>query len=64
LVFFGSGAVKFKAVCSLPNAVFFDAISPSAKHMASISFHAYQSNKFADLAYFEPYYLKDFVAGK
>lgn len=36
---------------------------PSARHMASLAFSAFKKEQFADLAYFEPFYLKDFVAG-
>ncbi|MCE1200970.1 MAG: tRNA (adenosine(37)-N6)-threonylcarbamoyltransferase complex dimerization subunit type 1 TsaB [Bacteroidia bacterium] len=36
---------------------------PSARYMASLAFSAFKKEEFADLAYFEPFYLKDFVAG-
>ena len=65
VVFFGDGAAKCKAVFSAnPNAVFIDDVFPSAKDMVTLSEKAFQSKQFEDAAYFEPFYLKDFVAGK
>jgi len=46
-----------------PNAVFIDNIFPSAKNMIKISQDAFNASRFEDMAYFEPYYLKDFVTG-
>jgi len=46
------------------NAVFLENYFPSANEMAKISYINFNSNNFEDVAYFEPYYLKDFVAGK
>jgi tRNA threonylcarbamoyladenosine biosynthesis protein TsaB len=37
---------------------------PSARHMGKLSERAYHAGDFADVAYHEPYYLKDFIAGK
>ncbi len=59
--FLGDGAEKCKAVIQHKNAVFIDAKYPSAKEMSSISFKKFQQNNFEDVAYFEPFYLKDFV---
>jgi tRNA threonylcarbamoyladenosine biosynthesis protein TsaB len=39
-----------------------DNIAPSAKTMIPLALEDYNNNKFADVAYFEPFYLKDFVA--
>lgn len=65
MVFVGDGAAKCKeAFSSRPNAVFIDDVFPSAKQMIPLSEIAYQAAKFEDVAYFEPFYLKDFVAGK
>ena len=53
---------KLKTVLTKDNFVFLDAIIyPSAKEMSIVSFQKYQNNDFADVAYFEPYYLKDFM---
>lgn len=60
--FFGNGAEKCKAVIDNPNAVFIEDIYPSALYMADLASKAYKMKKFVDVAYFEPYYLKDFIA--
>jgi len=65
LVFFGDGSAKCKEVLSTnKNAFFIDDIVPSAKDMIGLSEYAFNKNQFEDVAYFEPFYLKDFVAGK
>ena len=65
LVFFGDGSAKCKEVFSTnKNAFFIDDIVPSAKDMIGLSEYAFNTNQFEDVAYFEPFYLKDFVAGK
>jgi len=61
VVFIGTGAPKCRTIINHPNAVFFDHVYPSAGSLASLSYKAYQNNKFENLAYFEPFYLKDFV---
>ena len=62
--FLGDGAFKCKEVIKSENVVFVDNIFPSAKEMIKLSFEKFSNNDFEDLAYFEPYYLKDFIAGK
>lgn len=57
----GSGAEKCRGALQHPNFVFNDSVVPSSKQMASIAFEKFKSNQFEDVAYFEPYYLKDFV---
>ncbi len=65
LVFFGDGAAKCKETFfSNSNAVFIDDIYPSAKNMIPLSEKAFNAKQLEDVAYFEPFYLKDFVAGK
>lgn len=65
MVFFGGGATKCKhALGQHDNAVFVDDIHPSAKHIGAMAWEKYQKNQFEDLAYFEPFYLKDFIAKK
>lgn len=59
--FLGDGAEKCKAVITHKNANFIDDIFPSAIHMANLSEEKYTTSSFEDVAYFEPYYLKDFV---
>jgi len=64
-LFFGNGADKFKDFrVEEANIVLIENISPSASSIGSLAFEAYQRNEFEDLAYFEPYYLKDFIATK
>ncbi len=62
VVFFGNGAFKVKETLQHTNAFFVDEIELSAKNMISLSLDLYEKDKFEDAAYFEPYYLKDFVA--
>lgn len=65
IVFFGDGSAKCKETFSKnSNAVFMDNVVPSAKDMIALSEKAFAEKQFEDVAYFEPYYLKDFVAGK
>jgi len=62
IVFFGNGSEKCRKVLLSENAVFLNNISASAKHMCELAWQAYIKNQFEDVAYFEPFYLKDFVA--
>ena len=62
VVFFGDGAAKCKEVITSPNAFFHDDFVPSASFLALLSEKAMKDEKFEDIAYFEPYYLKDFIA--
>lgn len=65
LIFFGDGAAKCKVLFSSnKNAFFIDDIVPSAQDMIVLSEQAFNNGRFEDVAYFEPFYLKDFVAGK
>ena len=53
---------KLRTVLTKDNFVFLDAIIyPSAKEMCFLSYQKFQNNDFVDVAYFEPYYLKDFI---
>ena len=60
--FFGNGADKCKQVLSHPHAHFIDNVFPSASSMIIPAFKKYREKKYEDVAYFEPYYLKDFIA--
>ena len=62
-VFLGDGVAKFEAICSHPNAVFIQDAFPSSEEMAAIAEIKHQKSDTVDVAYFEPYYLKDFIAG-
>lgn len=59
--FLGSGAEKIKGIFNSKNLTFHLDVVPSAKEMALISFDKFKNKDFEDVAYFEPYYLKDFV---
>ena len=62
IYFVGDCAEKCKPVLTKENFIFLDKIKfPSAKEMSFLSFEKYQKNDFVDVAYFEPYYLKDFM---
>ncbi|MFD0766753.1 tRNA (adenosine(37)-N6)-threonylcarbamoyltransferase complex dimerization subunit type 1 TsaB [Mucilaginibacter lutimaris] len=65
VLFFGDGADKCKDVLGdNPNAQFLPNFANSAKHLTSIALEKFNHADFVDVAYFEPYYLKDFIAGK
>ncbi|MEH6514137.1 MAG: tRNA (adenosine(37)-N6)-threonylcarbamoyltransferase complex dimerization subunit type 1 TsaB [Maribacter arcticus] len=59
--FLGSGAEKIKGIFNSDNLTFHLDVVPSVKEMALISFDKFKNKDFEDVAYFEPYYLKDFV---
>lgn len=62
LYFVGDCAEKCKSVLIKENFVFLDEIKyPSAKEMSLLSFEKYKKSDTVDVAYFEPYYLKDFM---
>ena len=65
IYFIGDSNEKVQSVLTKSNFVFLDAIQyPSAKEMSSISYQKYLEKDFEDVAYFEPYYLKDFLFAK
>jgi tRNA threonylcarbamoyladenosine biosynthesis protein TsaB len=60
--FVGDCNEKCKTFLNKENFVFLDAIKyPSAKEMSTVSFDKYKISDTVDVAYFEPYYLKDFL---
>lgn len=61
VIFLGDGSEKCKPIITDPNAFFVDNKFPSAKEMASLSYEKYKKNELENVAYFEPFYLKDFV---
>ena len=61
--FFGNGAAKCKEKLTHPNAHFIDDIQPLASMMFPLAEKAIAEGRFEDVAYFEPFYLKEFVAG-
>jgi tRNA threonylcarbamoyladenosine biosynthesis protein TsaB len=65
VVFAGDGALKCRPLIDKhPNAVFLEDFQVSSKFMITFSEQKYFHNQIEDLAYFEPHYLKEFVAGK
>lgn len=62
VVFFGNGADKIRDTIRHENAHFIGKIEPSAKQMIPLAVEAYKNSQFEDTAYFEPFYLKDFIA--
>lgn len=64
IYFFGNGSAKCEEVIRHPNAHFIPNIVPLAKWMSPLAEKAYARAQFEDVAYFEPFYLKEFVAIK
>jgi tRNA threonylcarbamoyladenosine biosynthesis protein TsaB len=65
VLFFGDGADKCEAVLSgNPNARFLHSFENSATYLTQKAAEKFALKHFEDVAYFEPYYLKDFIAGK
>ena len=60
--FFGNGAAKCMETINHPNAHLVEGIEPLAKNMAPLAEKRFVEGKFEDVAYFVPFYLKDFVA--
>ena len=60
--FIGNGVNKTMDLIKSENAIFIEEKLPSAKEMSLLSFEAYKKSNIQDVAYFEPFYLKDFVA--
>ena len=62
--FIGNGVKKTKTLISHPNAIFIEGKLPSSNEMSRLAYNKYKISDIEDVAYFEPYYLKDFVALK
>lgn len=62
--FLGDGASKCKEIITHKNAIFLEDKFPSANEMAKLSFEKYKISDFENVAYFEPFYLKDFLITK
>ncbi len=62
LLFFGDGSQKcIKLIGQHKNAVFINNVFPSAINIGALALQAFEEERFEDVAYFEPFYLKDFV---
>lgn len=59
--FIGNGVEKTKTIVKHKNAVYIENKLPSANEMGTLAFEKYKNNDFEDVAYFEPFYLKDFI---
>ena len=64
IIFFGDGSLKCQEIINHKNAEFILGINPSAKNLGILAKAKFENKDFEDVAYFEPYYLKDFVTGK
>ena len=65
VLFFGDGAQKCEELLGQhPNAQFDGGFVNSAAYLASTAQHKFDAVAFEDVVYFEPFYLKDFIAGK
>lgn len=62
IYFGGNGAAKCKSVIDNANARFVDDAFPVAANMSRLACERFEQSKFEDVAYFEPFYLKEFVA--
>ncbi|MCG6190216.1 tRNA (adenosine(37)-N6)-threonylcarbamoyltransferase complex dimerization subunit type 1 TsaB [Maribellus maritimus] len=62
ILFFGNGAQKCREHLSHPNALFNGPLKTSARFMLFLAEKKYNKKEFEDVAYFEPFYLKNFVA--
>lgn len=60
--FFGNGSEKCKGILNHPNAFFIEEVHPTAASMIAPVLKKYKDSIFEDVAYFEPFYLKDFIA--
>jgi len=63
IIFFGDGSLKCQEIINHKNAKFILGINPSAKNLRILAKAKFEDKDFEDVAYFEPYYLKDFVTG-
>lgn len=64
IVFFGNGSDKCKTVIKHPNASFINNIRPSAAAVGFLAYKSFEKKEFEDVAYFDPFYLKDFRVTK
>jgi tRNA threonylcarbamoyladenosine biosynthesis protein TsaB len=62
ILFFGDGSQKFRELNKNANAKFDFEIMPSALYMIELAYASFQSNSFENIAYFEPFYLKEFYS--
>lgn len=64
VIFFGDGAEKcLQVLGNHPNATLVSGFVNNAEDLSKLALKKYQNREFVDTAYFEPYYLKDFIPG-
>jgi len=61
MIFFGDGAMKCKGVIKRNNSLFYPGFEILADYMHKPVYEAYSAGRYEDIAYFEPFYLKDFI---
>jgi tRNA threonylcarbamoyladenosine biosynthesis protein TsaB len=61
MIFFGNGALKCEGIMKRENSVFYPDFEISAEFMRKPAYNAFSKQQFEDTAYFEPFYLKDFI---
>ena len=64
IMFFGNGASKVKKVIDNSNARIIEVVIPEAQYIGDLAYKKFVENEFEDTAYFEPFYLKEFMATK
>lgn len=64
MIFFGDGALKCKNLLKRKNIYFAGDYKISASHMQKPAYQALKASNYEDVAYFEPFYLKDFITSK
>lgn len=62
IYFFGNGSDKVKGILKHPQAHFIEKVETSARHLIPLAEQLFKQRQFVDIAYFEPFYLKDFIA--
>ncbi len=62
VLFFGNGAKKWEQICRNENAIFMPVLNNTLA-MSKLAYDKFKNNDFADLAYSEPFYLKEFFDG-
>lgn len=62
IIFFGNGSEKCRQTITHPNAIFVEGFQLSASYLHLPAVNALRNKQFEDVAYFEPYYLKEFIA--
>ncbi len=62
VLFFGDGSDKCSSIIKHPSAIFDESFRISSEYMCKPALEAFNNNNFEDVAYFEPFYLKDFIA--